>query len=140
MHCLHFVCYAFSISLAFGAYHIDEVYELQPGVQFNIYNKNYPSNYAVGKNYRYQFTAPSYYKVKALCSVYIDVSSEVTNAIKNIVKVKFLSSTVTRAAPTIFSYTLKMVQQIYTATKQCLDAADSKKFRLSRATIQLHLE
>lgn len=47
---------------------------------------------------------------------------------------------VTRAAPTICSHTLKMVQQIYTAINQCLDAADSMKFQLSHATIQSHLE
>lgn len=136
MHHLNFVCFAFSIPLAIGAYHIDEVYELQPGIQpFNIDN-----NYSAGKSSRYQFTAPSYYKVKAICSVNIGVSSDVANEIKNIVKNEFSSSMVMRAAPTIFSHTLKMVQPIYTAINQYLDAAESMEFRLSRGTIQLHLE
>lgn len=80
---LHSVFFAFSISLAFGAYDIDRVYELQRGIQpFTIYNENYPSNYPIGKSCRYQFKAPSYFKVTALCSVNIGVSSEVTNGIE----------------------------------------------------------
>lgn len=80
MDALYFVCWTFSISITSATYNIDKVYEMQPGNKpFMIYSENYPSNYPVGKKYRYQITGPSYYKVKAICSVNIEVSSIVTH-------------------------------------------------------------
>lgn len=45
-----------------------------------------------------------------------------------------------RAVRMIFSYTLMMVQRIYTMINQYRDAGNSKGFHLYHVTIQLHLE
>lgn len=146
MHGLLCVYFAFSLLLlASAAYDIDKVYEMQPGSKpFFIYNENYPSNYPIGKRYRYQITVPSYYKVRGLCSANIGVSCEKSwksiQAVNVVLFSIFISIMEMCAALMIFSYTSTMVQRIYIAINQCLDAVNSMGFQLCRGTIRLHLE
>lgn len=61
----------FALSMPIDAYNTDRVYEVQPRSRpFTIAVDNYKK----GTSYRYQIIGPSFYKVKAKCSVNVQAS------------------------------------------------------------------